>query len=627
MQSYLQSRRFRRAAEAQIERDLARARLITRHSTARDAPPSDADPPPPPPGDDDVVVVPAPDIEKAAAAAADRKDADDIRRSDGADSSSSSSSSSSKSSSDDNNDEDDDDNTAAAVRVATLATVRTQYTERAALGHSLTGVHARERRTHEGKGSQVFVVGWEGPDDAANPRNWSVAKRVGCTLQISLIAGCVGVASGIDATVLPQAAAALGVSDVAESLDTGMYLVGMGVGSLVAGPFSETFGRNYVYTGSMAVFMVWIMAAGLAPNLGAQVAFRFLAGCAASTPLVCSGGSVADMFDAREKTWSFPLYAISAFGGPMLGAVMGAYIGPSPLVSWRWTEWVMLVLAGVVVALIFALMPETYAPLLLRWKARHFRELTGDDRFRAEHEIVDATLLSRLRVSMTRPFYMLTEPIIIAMTLYLSVVYIVLFTFLVGFPYVFEYTYGISQGLSNIIFVSMFIGTEATFALVPLVYHITVKQLKRAEAKGEGRQFNPEIRLWYAMLGSAVSIPISLFWMGWTDYASISIWSPILAVALFGYGVMGIFICAYMYIIDSYETYSASALTFVALVRYVVAGGMTVVGIPFYENMGTHYTLTILGAISCVLVPIPYVLYRWGYHLRKRSKYAVSREV
>lgn len=436
-----------------------------------------------------------------------------------------------------------------------------------------------------------------------------------------------GAASGIDATVLPQAASSLGVSEVAESLATGLYLVGMGMGSLVAGPFSETFGRNAVYTGSMAVFMVWIMASGLAPNFAAQVVFRFLAGCSASTPLVCSGGSVSDMFDSVEKTWAFPLYAIAAFGGPMLGAVMGAYIGPSPLVSWRWTEWTMLILSGLVVCWVFLLMPETYSPLLLRWKAKHLRRVTGDDRFRSEHEIVKATLFSRLKVSMTRPFLMFTEPIILAMTLYLSVVYIVLFTFLIGWPYIFEYTYGISQGLSNIIFISMFVGLQLTFLLIPVVYRMTVKQIKEAESRGEGHQFNPEIRLWYAMLGPAVSIPISLFWMGWTASPDISIWSPILAVALFGFGVMGIFICAYMYIIDSYEMYSASALTFTALVRYMAAGGMTVVGIPFYTNMGVHYTLTILACISCVLVPVPFALYKRGHKLRKRSKYAVSREI
>jgi MFS family permease len=401
----------------------------------------------------------------------------------------------------------------------------------------------------------------------------------------------------------------------------------MGVGSLIAGPFSETFGRNFVYTGSMAIFMAWVMASGLAPNFASQIIFRFLAGCAASTPLVCSGGSVSDMFNSIEKTWAFPLYAISAFGGPVLGAVMGAYIAPSTLVSWRWTEWTMLILSGLVVSLVFFFMPETYSPLLLQWKAGHLRRITGDNRYRSESEIVDATLLSRLKVSMTRPFVMFTEPIIIAMTLYLTVVYVVLFTFLVGFPYVFQDTYGISQALTNVIFISMFVGIQLTFLLIPIVYRITTKQIKLAESRGEGAQFNPESRLWYAMLGPAFAVPVSLFWMGWTDFGSISIWSPILAVMLFGFGVMGIFLQAYMYIIDAYEIYSASALTLVALVRYVIAGGMTVVGIPFYENMGTHYTLTILGCLSCTLVPIPYVLYKWGYIIRGKSRYAVSKQV
>lgn len=511
-----------------------------------------------------------------------------------------------------------------------IPTAATQHTARAALGHSLTGIHARARATHEGdKHEQVFVVGWENPQDPLNPRNWPLARRISCTLQISLIAAGVGAASGIDATMLPQAAASLGVSEVAESLATGMYLIGMGVGSLVAGPFSETFGRNAVYSGSMAVFAVWIMASGLAPNFGAQIVFRFFAGCSASTPLVCSGGSVSDMFDSVEKTWAFPMYAIAAFGGPMVGAVMGAYIGPSQAVSWRWTEWTILILSGVIIALVVGFMPETYPPLLLRWKAKHLRTITGDGRYRSEHEIVSATLFSRLKVSMTRPFRMLPEPIILAMTVYLTVVYIVLFTFLVGWPYIFQNTYGISQGLGNVLFVAMFVGLWFNFLLVPIVYRMTLNQIRQAQARGlEGAHtFNPEIRLLYAMFGPALAIPISLFWMGWTANQNISIWSPILAAALFGFGVTGVFICAYMYVIDSYEIYSASALTFTALVRYVVAGGMTVVGIPFYERMGVAYTLTILACISCVLVVVPYALYKWGYLLRKRSKYAVSREI
>jgi len=70
--------------------------------------------------------------------------------------------------------------------------------------------------------------------------------------------------------------------------------------------------------------------------------------------------------------------------------------------------------------------------------------------------------------------------------------------------------------------------------------------------------------------------------------------------------------------------YAASALTFVALVRYLAAGGMTVVGVPFYTNLGTHYTLTILACIGGAAVPIPYLLYKYGPKIRQKSKYAVS---
>lgn len=81
-----------------------------------------------------------------------------------------------------------------------------------------------------------------------------------------------------------------------------------------------------------------------------------------------------------------------------------------------------------------------------------------------------------------------------------------------------------------------------------------------------------------------------------------------------------------MYIIDSYEIYAASALTFVALVRYLVAGGMTVVGLPFYGNVGPHWTMTILGIIAAVMAPIPYAFYIWGPSVRKHSKYAVNKD-
>ena len=184
--------------------------------------------------------------------------------------------------------------------------------------------------------------------------------------------------------------------------------MGIGVGSLCAGPFSETFSRNPVYIGSMLVFSIWIMGAALSPNLGAQLAFRFLAGCCGSTPIVCCGGSVADLWNSLEKTWSFPIYTTFGFGGSIIGAIIGAYIAPSETLNWRWVEWIILIFSGFLLLLVLFCMPETYGPVLLHWRASHYRRITGDSRFLSEHELTGTTFLHRLRVSMTRPFLMLT---------------------------------------------------------------------------------------------------------------------------------------------------------------------------------------------------------------------------
>ncbi|KIM99898.1 hypothetical protein OIDMADRAFT_126316 [Oidiodendron maius Zn] len=505
-----------------------------------------------------------------------------------------------------------------------LAKTGTRYTARTALGHALAGIHARDRTTHEGKGSKVFVVNWDGEHDPLNPRNYSKTSRIWMTLLVSGIAFVVTVASSIDTAILPQASAKFGVSDVVESLAaTGMYLIGFGLGAIFVGPFSETFGRNVVYVVTLVMFMIFIMASGLAPNIGAQIAFRFLAGFFGAAPLTCAGGSISDMWDSLERSYGFPIYAIPAFSGPVLGPVMGSYIGNGRIGSWRWTEWITLILAGLVLCVIVLFQKETYPPLLLKWKAQHLRRITGDDRFQAELEITKTTLWTRLKISLKRPFQLMSEPIVMLMALYLTVIYIVLFTFLGGYTYIFTETYEISQGLTNVIFVGMLIGILVAAPLVPFTYNRTKEDMKLHKSEN-GSHVNPEIRLWFAMLG-APAIPISLFWMGWSAYPSVSIWSPIIASALFGYGLICIFMSAYMYIIDSYEIYAASALTFVTITRYVAAGGMTVVSLPFYRNVGVHWTLSIMGCISLFLTPIPYILYKYGYVVRRRSNYAVSR--
>jgi MFS family permease len=276
--------------------------------------------------------------------------------------------------------------------------------------------------------------------------------------------------------------------------------------------------------------MIFIMASALAPNIGAQLAFRFLAGIFGCPPLTCAGGTIADLWNPLEKTITFPLYAILSFGGPVLAPVIASYIGQTGVLEWQWTFWIILITSGAILVLILLFQPETYSPLLLKWKGKHLRQQTGDPRFRSAMDMEKISLFSRINGALKRQFLItFHEPIILLISLYMTVLYIVLFTFFDGYTYIFTDVYDISQGLTNIIFVAMYVGIAIAGLLVPPIYRWTkrdftaaAKQKNGADPATDPRALDnvhtqPEIRLWFAMFGAPM-IPISLFWMGWTDY-------------------------------------------------------------------------------------------------------------
>lgn len=290
MQSFLQYRRFRDAARAQLERDRERSEGGSTQSNARngddlekgderDHPVDGVQSDTPTSAEDDSGKSP-PDLEPVE----DKYEDDQIE-------------------------EDEDDFELGLNAHSTLSRTTTQQSAATALGLTLSGIEVRRRTTREGGEGNVFVVGYESPDDPNDPHNWSTWRRLGCTVPLAGIGAVVGFASAVDSPAIPQAAEEFGVSEVVESLATGLFLIGFGAGALFAGPVSETVGRNPVYIGTLSLFMIFIMASGLAPNIGAQLAFRFIAGVFGSTPLTCAGGSISDLWSPLERGITFPIFA------------------------------------------------------------------------------------------------------------------------------------------------------------------------------------------------------------------------------------------------------------------------------------------------------------------------------
>lgn len=237
---------------------------------------------------------------------------------------------------------------------------------------------------------------------------------------------------------------------------------------------------------------------------------------------------------------------------------------------------------------------------------------------------------SKLLSNAKQPIIMFTkEPIVISIGFYLTFIWVLVFTFLDGFTFIFVDTYGLSTGLRGTTFLAIVVGILLnTVTTLPYIRKNYLKHLANAaqeqnidEESDEEPKLAPEIRLLPAVY-CAPLLPISLFWLGWTNYAQISVWSNILAAGLFGFSLIGIFVSTYQYVIDVYETNSSTALSSITFLRYSVAGGMSVATMPMYKALGVHYVMTLMGGVSVLLVPVPFLLYKYGDKVRAKSGFA-----
>lgn len=489
----------------------------------------------------------------------------------------------------------------------------------------------------EKKGKLVVESGSKESGDPCNAHGWSMRKRLRATSILFLIVLALGWGSSCESNIVEPAARDLDVSPEAETVSTGLFMMGLATGALMAGPLSEALGRNPIYLSSSFLFLCFTLGSALCPNYGAQLAFRFLAGLFSSPTLAIYGGSLSDLWTPEERSIVWPIFALSPVLGPILSPIAAGWLQEANI-DWRWTYWISLIFGGVswIVAMLF--MPETLPSVLLDWKAKHLRALTKDERWTSPKALKEG-LMERLGKQLKLPVtFFSTEPIIIFLGLYLVVIYIVNFTFLSGFTFIFTDTYGLSAGIASLAFVGSTVGALISTALTPLFFAWQKRDVRKYQAKHDEEVESasteddddddprkvigpPELRLYPAMFAAPL-LAISLFWLAWTNFRSINALSGYGATVLFGYALTAIFVTSYQYIIDSYEEASSTALGSITTVRYLAGGAMIIVARPMYQNLSPRWALTLLGCLSVVLIPVPFVLYKYGKAMRHKSKFA-----
>lgn len=124
---------------------------------------------------------------------------------------------------------------------------------------------------------------------------------------------------------------------------------------------------------------------------------------------------------------------------------------------------------------------------------------------------------------------------------------------------------------------------------------------------------------------AAILCPLGELWFAWTCVPASIHWAvPIASGIPFGAGNTAVFIYASNYLVHSYGIYAASAMAGNSLVRSLLGGTLPLAGPAMYSALGANWAGTLLGALEIVIIPIPFIFYRYGAKIRMKSALIAS---
>jgi multidrug resistance protein len=450
----------------------------------------------------------------------------------------------------------------------------------------------------------TFTIG-----DPENPHNWSRLFRWYITLVVSILVVCIAFGSSTVTGGLGLIEDKYNVSLEVAILTCSIMVFGFAVGPLLWSPLSEIIGRRPVYIISLALYTIFNIPCALSPNIGGLLVCRFLCGVFSSSGLSLAGGTIADIWNIEERGMAIAYFAAAPYCGPVIGPIVCGWInvGSHRLALFFWVN---MAFVGVML-IIVGLIPETYAPVILKRRAAKLRKETGDKNIITEQEKVKLTFREIIRTSLIRPITMiLTEPVLDLMCMYIVLIYSMLYAFFFAYPVIFDKLYHYNDGQIGLMFIPILIGAGFALVTTPFVEN----HFKRICLL---RSPTPEDRLIGAMI-RAPFIPISLFILGATSYRHIIWVKPASSGIAFGFGMVLCYYSVNNYIIDSYQKYAASALAAKVFLRSGGGGAFPLFTTQMYHRLGLQWASWLLAFIGVGMVLIPFYFYIFGARVRAR---------
>lgn len=336
------------------------------------------------------------------------------------------------------------------------------------------------------------------------------------------------------------------------------------------------------------------------------IVFRVLSGGAAASVQAVGAGTIADIWESRERGRAMGFFYLGPLMGPLLAPICGGAL--TEAFGWRSTVWFLTAYGALVFILVLFCIPETLAR---RKPAAAIEPSNSDGLTRVSttrsvqvHTKKAAIWLKRCFLDPLEIITYLRFPAV-AITVYFAAItfgslYVLNIAIQSAFsqpPYNFP---AITIGLlyipgSSGYFVASIVGGRWTDRIMVRA----AEKAQRYDANGK-LIFLPEDRMRENTWISATLYPGALIWSGWTLQYGIHWTAPSVAHFFFGVGSMLVFSAVTTMLTEFMPRRSSSGVALNNFVRNIFSCTGGIIGQPLIDAIGIGWLMTAVGLIAWI---------------------------
>jgi multidrug resistance protein len=184
-----------------------------------------------------------------------------------------------------------------------------------------------------------------------NRTKWLITFTVACA------AAAAPMGSAIIMPSLGPISREFNVSPTITNLSVALYMLSMSIFPLWWSSFSETLGRRTIYIVSFILFVLWGILSAVSKNIAMLIVMRVLSGGAAASVQAVGAGTIADIWEPKERGKAMGTFYLGPLMGPFLAPIIGGALGQG--LGWRSTQWFLVIFGGVLIIFLILALPET----------------------------------------------------------------------------------------------------------------------------------------------------------------------------------------------------------------------------------------------------------------------------